>query len=518
MKKSLKTAIALLLILALALPLAACKKKEPEAPAKDTITIAMTQDMGTLDPMLITGVDLVYGVHLIYDLLWYFDSEGKEIFSLATSRERIDYLTFRVHLREGITFSNGNTFEADDVLYSLDHANNRPGQPGILPQLDVANSKIVDKYTIDLVFTEFRLSLMDSISALPMLDKQTSESDPETLATRPIGTGPYVLTEYVVNSHMTVTQRDTYWGEMPPIKTYKFVQLKEEAQMVNALETGEVDMGAVPYQDEEYVKNLPNLKVNSALGFVSSCVYFNISDTSIFSGNPDARKAVAYAIDRDAINKLAYSGTSTKPDSAASGNASDGDKRMFGMGIYSDDYKPELAQELAASSGLTGKTIRLINNGTSAAALTSELIQANCKTAGITVEVISLDMGTWTTYLFDDTQYDMCIDGLAIAGPTGTFGGSWAFAYNYMAAGSYVNYDFNGKARAFELLDTVQTNEDAAERTEMNYELAKIAVDEMLWYNLATPTSAWGMNSGLQGNARNGGNVMALFRNLSWAA
>ncbi|MDR0838279.1 MAG: ABC transporter substrate-binding protein [Oscillospiraceae bacterium] len=517
MKKSLKTAIALLLILALALPLAACKKKEPEVPVKDSITIAMTQDSGTLDPMIISGLDLVYAVHMIYDQLWYFDENGEEVMMLATSRERIDYLTFRVKLREGIKFSNGNTFEADDVLYSLDHANNRPGQPGILPQLDVANSKIVDKYTVDLVFTEFRLTLMDSISALCMLDKQTSESDPETLATRPIGTGPYVMTEYVVNSHLTLKQRDEYWGTMPAIKNYKFVQLKEEAQQVNALETGEVDMGAIPFQDVDYVTNLPNLKVDTALGFVSSAIYFNISDTSIFNENPDARKAVAYAINRDAINKLAYSGTGTVSAGAADGSAPDGDPRMFGMGIYGDDYKPDLAKELAVSSGITGKSIRLINNGTSAAALTSELIQANCKEVGITVEVISLDMGTWTTYLFDDTQYDMCIDGLMIATSASSFGGSWAFGYNFMAAGSYVNYEFNGKARAFELLDTVQTNENADERTAMNYELAKICVDDMLWYNLVAPTTSWGLNSALQGKIRNGGNVVALLRNLSWS-
>ncbi|MDR2357844.1 MAG: ABC transporter substrate-binding protein [Oscillospiraceae bacterium] len=486
----------------------------PDAPTKDTVTIAVTQDSGTLDPMIISGNDIVYAVHMIYDQLWYIDENGDEIMMLATEREKIDQLTYRVKLREDITFTNGNSFESDDVLFSLDHANKRPGQPGILPQLDVDSCKIVDPYTIDLVFSEYLTTLMQSIGGLCMLDKQTSEADPETLATRPVGTGPYILTEYVVNSHLNLTRRDEYWGTMPAIKNYSFVQLKEESQRVNAIETGEVDLADIPYQDIEYVKSLPGVRVDQTQGFMGSALYFNISSSSIFYDDPDARRAVAYAVDRDAINNLAYSGTGTKPAAPVDGTASDGDGRMFDMGIYGDDYKPELAAELAESSGLTGKTVRLINNGTSAAAMTSELIQADCKKVGITIDVISLDMGTWVSYLFDETQYDMCIDGVPLA--PASYAGSYSFCYSSMAAGSYANYDFDGKEKAFADLALALSDDDVQRRVELNNEMAKISADEMLWYNLVSPSSALGMAADLKGTIRSGYNVPSLYRNLSW--
>jgi peptide/nickel transport system substrate-binding protein len=542
MKNPLKKALAVLLVCVLALSVFACETKGPTgdpgtpgasdtpsasdaapgspstpgAPAKDSVTIAVTQDSGTLDPMIISGNDIVYAVHMIYDQLWYNDENGNEVMMLATSRERLDTFTFRVHLREGITFSNGNTFEADDVLFSLDHANNRPGQPGILPQLDVQSCKIVDPYTIDLVFSEYRISLMESISALCMLDKQTSEADPETLATGPIGTGPYIMTEYVVNSHLNLTRRDEYWGTMPSIKNYSFIQLKEESQRVNALETGEADVANIPYQDIEYVKSLDSVRVDQTAGFMGSGIYFNIAPSSVFNENPDARRAVAYAIDRNAINNLAYAGTGSVPAADVIGgpNTTDGDDRRLNQGIYADDFNPDLARDLAESSGLTGKTIRLINNGSSAAALTAELIQANCKLVGITVDVLTLDMGTWVSYLFDDTQYDMCIDGIPIAATS--FSSSYLFCYMYMAAGSYVNYDFDGKARVMELLETILADDDVQKRIEGNYEFSKICVDNMLWYNLVAPSDALGLTADLQGNVRNGGNVACLFRNLSW--
>jgi peptide/nickel transport system substrate-binding protein len=490
---------------------------EPAAPAKDTVTIAVTQDSGTLDPMIITGLDVVYALHMVYDQLWYFDENGDEVMMLAESRERLDPLTYRVRLREGIAFSNGNTFEADDVLYSLDHANNRPGQPGILPQLDVPNCVIVDQYTIDLVFTEYRISLMESIAALCMIDKQTSEEDPETLATRPIGTGPYTVTEYVVNSHLNLTRRDEYWGTMPTVKNYSFIQLKEESQRVNALETGEADVVNIPFQDIEYVRTLDGVRVDQTAGFMGSGLYFNIAQASVFYENADARRAVAYAIDREAINNLAYAGTGSVPNADIIGgpNTTDGDDRRLNQGIYADDYNPELAKQLAESSGLTGKTIRLINNGSSAAAMTAELIQANCKAVGITVDVMTLDMGTWTTYLFDDTQYDMCIDGVPIAATS--YSSSYLFCYAYMAAGSFANYDYEGHDRVMELLDTILSDDDVQNRVEGNYEFSKICIDNMLWYNLVAPSDALGISADLKGNVRNGANVVCLYRNLSWS-
>ena len=534
MNKKLKASFSILLALMLALSLFACgttdkpttsdagtssntgdaSSDSSSSSTKDTVTIAVTQDSGTLDPMIISGLDLVYGVFLIYDQLWYTDENANEVMMLATGREKVDNLTYRVTLREGITFSNGNTFEADDVLYSLDHANNRPGQPGILPQLDVANCKIIDAHTIELVFTEYRISFMQSIGALCMLDKQTCEADPEALSTNPVGTGPYTLTDYVINSHMNVTRRDEYWGTMPTIKNYSFVQLKEESQRVNALETGEVDVANIPFQDIEYVRSLDGVRVDQSNGFMGSGLYFNIAPSSVFFDNTDARKAVAYAIDRDAVNMLAYSGTGSKPAAAVAGNCKDGGDSMFNIGIYGDDYKPDLAKQLAEATGLTGKTIRLINNGSAAAAMTSELIQADCKEVGITVDVMTLDMGTWTTYLFDETQYDMCIDGVPIAGAN--FTGSYLFCYDYMAAGSYLNYDYKGKDVASAALRNAISNDNVEERIALNYELAKASAEEVLWYNLVAPSDALGIAADLNGNVRNGYNVVSLYRNLSW--
>jgi len=545
MKQTIKITVLAVLIISLLLSINACGKKEssdsttppattdtgaapaqtdepPAEPAgnsgvRDSVTIALTQDSGTLDPSIIGGYDMVYAVNLIYDPLWYSDENLESVYLLAESVEKLDSTHYRVHLREGVTFSNGNTFDADDVLYSLNRYCNREGLPSMIEQLDLDNCTISDPYTIDLAFLSFRVNLLAPIGDLAMFDKETCEADPDALALRPVGTGPYTLKSYVVNSHLTLERKDDYWGKKGAMKTFEFVLLTEEAQRVNSVETGEVDIAEIPYQEVSYIEEMPGIRINSSPAFLASGIFFNIAESSVFYNNPDARRAVSYAIDRDAINNIVYSGRGYKATSAIqqSGHALDWDPRMDNIGIYGSDYDPELAKQLAESSGLTGKNIRLINSGAASEILMSELIQNDCKKAGITVQILSYDSGTWVSVLFDETAYDINIGGLPLAGESASTT-LWA-SYGFMAASSYTNYTYPGHDEAIELIDKVTSTEDVEERKAIHYRLTEIAVDQMLWYLIVTPTSAYAMPEGLQGEIRRAAdNQVTLYRNLYW--
>ena len=482
---------------------------------KDKVTIAVTMDSGNLDPAESNALDIVYGVQLIYDTLWVFDNEGNWIWRLAEECDMTDPLRWVVKLKQGVKFSNGTDFTAEDVLYSINKCNFREGQPGIILQFDMDGSKIIDDYTVELAWTEFIFTLPSAVAALAMHDKDTAEADPQQTRLRPMGTGPYVMTEYVVNSHLTLERRDDYWGELPAIKTFTFVQLKEDAQRVNALQTGEVDIASVPAQDIEYLSSMPGLDVRITPSVFGSALYFNISQYSIFFENLDARKAVAYAIDRDAIAKLVYNNYVPKARTTCPVVVNDIDDRCLDVGIYGDDYKVQLAKELAVSSGLTEKEIRLINNGSATAVLTCELIQANLSAIGVTVNINSLDLGTWTSWLFDEASgFDMCIDGSpASAASMSSF---YHFAYRNMGGLSYVSTDFAGKEHVFEMLEYIRSIADVAQRIEMNLEMTQVAVDEMLWLNLVDGLNSYAVAEGLEGNVLNTTGMYVHWRNLYW--
>ena len=65
-----------------------------------------------------------------------------------------------------------------------------------------------------------------------------------------------MVTDYVVNSHLKVEARDDYWGKAPGIKNIEFYVINEDAQVINALDTGEIDLASIPLSEIEYVESL----------------------------------------------------------------------------------------------------------------------------------------------------------------------------------------------------------------------------------------------------------------------
>jgi peptide/nickel transport system substrate-binding protein len=483
----------------------------PGGEAKDTLTVAFTQDRGTLDPMYMIGYDSMNAMRMVYETLWDFDKNGEQVWTLATDLEIIEPTVWHIHIREGVTFANGNPFTAEDVVFSLWRGNNRVGEPDYLPELNLDKTRALDDYTVELVLNAYDLSYVAGMSSLVMFDKESF--DEETAATTPNGTGPYVLEDYVINSHIYLKARDDYWGEKPAIKNLKFRIMSEDSQRVNALQTGTVDIAKVPFQDIEFVQTLDDINVYLVDSSMSRALYFNPSEHSIFYNNPDARKAVALAIDRQAIVDLAYSGfaeVSRLPVSMANVDVED---RFLDVGIYGIGYNPELAKEYAEKAGIVGKKILLINNGSSDAVVVSELIQADLKDIGIEVEVQSLDPGSWLTIVFDDTQYDMCIDFTSV--PSMTLAQNFYAWVLYHIGGSYTRNPWPGKDRYLELVNDIMAVDDPAELSERYMELVEMHTEAMLWYSLVDMKDATGYNSDLKNfNPMLMGNVN--YAKLSW--
>ena len=488
------------------------------ASGKDTIVIGVTQDAGTLHPHQRTAENETWGIFdgLIYEPLWYVDNDGNMIYLLATSYEIVEPLVLHIHLREGVTFTNGADFDAEDALFSLISWNHREGQPAMFAQMDEEASKVLDKYTLELALNEFNINFFIGIGLYTMFDKETYDAD--ALAVTPNGTGPYIVEDYVVNSHLNVTLRDDYWGTKPQTKTFQFVQLKEDSQRVNALQAGEVDVVSIPFQDVDYVKTLDDIDVNVFPSVDAQAVLFNISPFSVFHENRDARLAVAYAIDRDAIVRNVFFNYAYKARMPGPAHCTDIDDRFFEMGAYGHGYDPDLARQLAESSGLVNQEIRLINNGRDVLAQMCELIQANLKEIGVTANVVTLDMGSWAANLFDETKWDMCIDY------------SWAqnFLYTanlrymllWMSAESYYNYPWEGHDRAIYLLEEapvpLTSMLDEKDRIELNYEITQSVIDEMLWFNIIDEMKCLAFTSGLKGNPLNIEGEMYCYRHLYW--
>ena len=481
------------------------------ASAKDLLTVAITQDRGTLDPMYMLGYDSLNGMRMVYETLWDIDGNGDMVWYLATGIEYVEPTIWHISLREGVTFQNGATFTAEDALFSILRGNNRVGEPSYLPELDMENSKVLDDYTVELIFHTYDLSYLAGMTSLFMFDVETF--DEERIAMETNGTGPYEMTAYVINSHMDFTIRDGYWGKTPAIKNLHFIMLAEDAQRVNALQTGTADISGVPFQDIGYVETLDGITVRMMPTTATDCIFFNVSESSVFYNNPEARLAVAHAVDRQAIADIAFSGYAVESRAPVGVALSDFEDRFLDLGAYAIGYNPELARQYAESSGLINEEILLINPGISATVVECELIQAGLRDIGVTCNVQSLDAGSWLSYLFDPTMFDMCINATNV--PSRTLAQNYYAWINFMSGCAFTEGPWPGKERFMELIDGIMAVSDPAEISDRYMELNNIHVEAMLWWSLVDTQTANAYNSDLKGyEPMLMGNVN--YANLSW--
>jgi peptide/nickel transport system substrate-binding protein len=390
--------------------------KPPEAPVvgRDTLDIQVIADIGSLSPAPLTG-GLYNAAQMIFEPLWDVLEDGTVINVLAESIEDIGPTQQIIHLRKGVTFSNGNPMTAEDVIFSINVYKNIGVNAVRAQALDAEATSIIDDYTVDLRMLDYYLFAMSASSMLMIYDHQTY--DEATIGTNPVGTGPYVLKEYVANSHCFLERREDYWGAKPEIQYLNFRVMSEPTQIVNGLDTKTLDVAQIELQDYDYVSSLPGFNINArdtgggiSLGIASG-------KNSAFSryDDPDkgleARKAVVHAINPQVIIDVVYYGHGSRVHCVSPYFCLDYEDAFNDMDpTYAIGYDLDLARQYAECTGLKGKTITVITNSIPQSMMIAEILQDMLKQIDVTVMINNYDQASYTTALYDpEATHDLSI-------------------------------------------------------------------------------------------------------------
>lgn len=277
--------------------------------AKESVTIALTQEPALLDPQL--AGDSYSGMVILnlHDPLVRRDADGQIVPALAESWEvSEDGMSITFHLRKDVKFQNGSVMTAEDVAYSLNRAIDKPQAELFTVAFD--SCEVVDENTV-------KLNLKyEEIAALQYLTQTNNcivskayveEVGDENYAASPCGTGPYKLVDWQKGSKLIFEANEDYYQGAPPVKHLEIRILKEATTAMVALETGDVDM----------VMNLsaldvPSVKKNDQLA------YYETEGTSIWNlafntktapfDNPKVRMALAMAVNKEDIVNGAMDG------------------------------------------------------------------------------------------------------------------------------------------------------------------------------------------------------------------
>jgi peptide/nickel transport system substrate-binding protein len=230
---------------------------------------------------------------------------------LAIEWRQVDDTTFRMKLRQGVQFTNGEEFDAESARFSIETMINAPAYASFTGVIDGA--EVVDKYTINVktkspTLLHQRALAMGSFQYPPRYFARLGQDE---FGKNPVGTGPYTFAGWVRDGHVTLEANEGYWGGAPPMRTVTFRTIPEGAARLAALETGEVDFTIdVPLDAAERIDRNANLQLFSR---PSNRIFYlvpsTLTDTPL--KNAQVRKALWYAVDADGLIRSLFKGRAT---------------------------------------------------------------------------------------------------------------------------------------------------------------------------------------------------------------
>lgn len=320
------------------------------------------------------------------ETLAYLDHNQEWQPGLATSWE-IDNeaLTVTLHLREGVTFHNGDPFNSEDAAWSLNVRNEFGTASNIGNPVSI---EAVDDYTVVVTYETFSLDYLNWLLPQFMYSKQAyDEHDADWMMNNIVGTGPYIMKEFIPDDSLTFVKWDGYWGEPGYVDSFTWKVIADPTARVAAFINGEVDrlLGT----DATALQMLEGAGFKAFDGGNQTGSQFYIIpitlDPDAALSNVEVRKAIyKYAIDWDAMAEALGGGTYFHTDAYG----------VTGVPYYSEDLEfttgpdYEKAKQIIADAGYPDGFETTIyygsNNPVNASIAT--YIQAELAKIGIQVE------------------------------------------------------------------------------------------------------------------------------------
>ncbi len=380
------------------------------------LRVAALTDITTMDVAQTTDCYMV--PMNVFDRL--FESEVQDdgstaiVPSLCESYEvSEDGLTYTFTLREGIVFSNDSALTASDVLYTFERLLTSGGVNDDIP-LEVEGAAalqngetdtlsgftVIDDYHFSITLAAANAGFVAELTgpAISIVDKETMETVENfgLSCEDTIGTGPYKVTEWVVNDHYTLEYNDKYWGEEPSVKKMIVSIIPDPSTQNLMYQNNELDIIDLESLDATIIESTYKTQYTDKLISCSrvGLTYFALNENNTYLADVNVRKAIQMAIDVDSIVAAIYSG-----DAIVENGIIPEGIWGFNSALERPAYDPDAAKALLEEAGYADGEITFeLSRDSSASGNTQllyEVIQQYLQAIGINAEIKDYDASSW---------------------------------------------------------------------------------------------------------------------------
>ncbi|MDY4324227.1 glutathione ABC transporter substrate-binding protein GsiB [Pectobacterium brasiliense] len=360
--------------------------------AKDAV-IAVGSTFTSLDPYDANDSLSQTVAKSFYQGLFGFDKEMKLANVLADSYDvSPDGLTYTVKLHPGVKFHDGTAFNAAAVKVNLDRASNpdsRLKRYNLFKMIE--KTEAVDDLTVKITLKTPFSAFVNNLAhpAAVMISPAALKQYGKDIGFHPVGTGPYRFVTWNQTDFVKVEKFNGYWkAGLPKLDSITWRPVVDNNTRAALLQTGEAQFAyPIPFEQAKVLEKNDKLALVASPSILHRYISMNVTQKPF--DNPKVREALNYAINKEALIKVAFSGYATPAEGPLPSSID------YSVKYHPWPYDPAKARELLKEAGYpNGFTTTLwSSHNHSTAQKVLQFTQQQLAQVGVKVQVTAMDAG-----------------------------------------------------------------------------------------------------------------------------